>query len=246
MTPSRGGAVERMTAERINQFRKEWDAAGPDEPEWLQQEIEVLNFICDAGIARLSESDAIRNTALEEAAEVCEESISTGQLGKVAAQLCQGTSQALAQRIRALKTAAPAAAQPVAWIATKDGQVLHFAQVDGWRVETVMTAAAQIAHSKSEYKRRVAQGDDAVLPPAVRVAAPQVVAQVERRAEHRRKAVAGIESRQPTHVAPRSSTAAPSMDEVQLACGNLTASEFHAVKAALEWFVRRLNGEPRT
>ena len=31
----------------------------------------------------------------------------------------------------------------------------------------------------------------------------------------------------------------PRMDEVQMACGNLSAGEFRAVKAALEWFVRR-------
>ena len=31
----------------------------------------------------------------------------------------------------------------------------------------------------------------------------------------------------------------PSMDEVQLACGNLSPREFRAVKAALQWFVGR-------
>ena len=47
------------------------------------------------------------DTAIETAAQLCEEAIPTGQLGKVAAQLCQGTGQALAQRIRALKNVAP-------------------------------------------------------------------------------------------------------------------------------------------
>ena len=49
----------RPTEAQIYAFRSEWKADGPDEPEWLQEEMRLLNWLCALGLAALrSETDA--------------------------------------------------------------------------------------------------------------------------------------------------------------------------------------------
>lgn len=50
------------TKEQIEEYRREWKSHDPDAPQWLKDEQALINWLCDLGIAALSDgpADAVR------------------------------------------------------------------------------------------------------------------------------------------------------------------------------------------
>ena len=122
MTERSDAPLYRPTEAQIYAFRSEWKADGPDEPEWLQKEMRLLNWLCELGLAALRSETAApvdRNAVLEEAALRCDSFAKTGremsadarnrldQDSASSASLQSLAAESCASFIRALKNAAP-------------------------------------------------------------------------------------------------------------------------------------------